>query len=286
MPQCRAPLVGQQVHRHRPALSLLAQGALERHDHAVEEDLRELRRAVHRLNGPDHDAGAVHVHEERGDAAVCRVGVAGPREQHTPVGVLGEARPHLLAGDAPAVLRAGRPTRQRGQVAPGPGLREALAPGLVAPQQPRHHGGGELRSRVVDHRGRQHLGQGVDAGFHQAPRGERLTQVGAQQARPAQPADALGPPPAHEPRLVGEALHLRQLGHLVVEGVRGRRVGPEVVLVLVEPVVERPPELVEVHQPEGVGRVGSWGRPESRAPLLRRNVMERVCSRQPSAVRR
>ncbi len=36
----------------------------------------------------------------------------------------------------------------------------------------------------------------------------------------------------------------------------------------------------------GAGRVGSWARPESWAPLLRRKVMDRVCSRQPRSVRR
>ncbi len=40
------------------------------------------------------------------------------------------------------------------------------------------------------------------------------------------------------------------------------------------------------HPPPGLGRVGSWARPESRSPLLRRKVMARVWRRHPSVVRR
>ena len=178
---------------------------------------------------------------------------------------------------------------ERGQVAPRPGLREALAPRLVAPQEPRHHGGGEIGRGVVDHRRRQDLGHGVDAGLDQAPEGEGLAEIGPQQARPAQAAHPLGPSPAHVACVVGQSLDLGQLRHLVVERLGAPVLGLEDVLVLVEPVVERRSELVELHQSgggEGDGRVGSCGRPASRAPLLRRNVIDRERSRQPSPVRR
>ena len=195
-------------------------------------------------------------------------GVARAGEEHAPVGVLGQAGPHLLPVTLqPSSVRVG-PAGQRGQVAPGPGFREALAPGLVAAEQPGHHGRGQRRRGVVDHRRRQHLGHGVDAGLHQAPGGQRLAEIGAEQRRPAQAADALGPPPAHQPGVVGEPLDLGQVGHLVVEGVRDRRIGPQVVLVLVEPVVERPAELLEVHQADGAGRVGSCGPPGVPRPAL------------------
>ena len=112
MPQGRAPLEGEQVHGHRPALALLAEGAVDGHGHVVEEDLGELRGAVHGLDGPHLDAGAVHVHEQGGDAPVGRLGGAGPGEEDTAVGVLGQAGPHLLAGDPPDVaVRVARQDR-------------------------------------------------------------------------------------------------------------------------------------------------------------------------------
>ena len=51
------------------------------------------------------------------------------------VGVLRQAGPHLLAVDHPVVVGPGRPARQRGEVAPGARLGEALAPHLVAAEQ-------------------------------------------------------------------------------------------------------------------------------------------------------
>ena len=153
--------------------------------------------AVHGLDRPDGDARAVHVDEEGGDPPVGRLGRAGAGEQDATVGVLGQAGPHLLAVDAPDV--AGRVARQdeRGQVAAGTGLGEALAPGLVAPEEPWHHVGGQLRGCVVDHRRGQHLGHRVDARLDQVPRGERLAQVGPEQRGAPEPADPLGPSPPH-----------------------------------------------------------------------------------------
>ena len=147
MPQGRAPLEGEQVHGHRPPLAFLAEGAVDGHGHVVEEDLGELGQAVHRLDRPHDDAGAVHVDEQGGDAPVGRVGRPGAGQEHATVGVLGQAGPDLLAGDPPDVAGARGPAGQGGQVAAGARLRKALAPGLLAAQQPRHHVGGQLRSR-------------------------------------------------------------------------------------------------------------------------------------------
>ena len=52
------------------------------------------------------DARRVHVDEQRGDAPVRRLERAGPREQHTPLRVLRQAGPHLLAGHPPPVVGA------------------------------------------------------------------------------------------------------------------------------------------------------------------------------------
>ncbi len=153
LPERSAPLVGEQVHGERPALALLAERAVEGDEHVVEEHLRELLLAVHGLDGPDGDAGGVHVDEEGGDAPVGRFERAGPGEQDAPLRVLGQAGPHLLAGDPPAVVGAHGAARQRRQVAARARLREALAPDLVAPQQRRQHLGRQLGRREGDHRG-------------------------------------------------------------------------------------------------------------------------------------
>ena len=185
------------------------------------------------------------------------------------------------------VVGAGRRAGKRGEVAARARLREPLAPGLVAPQQPRHHLGRQLGRGVVDHRRRQHLGHRVHAGVDEATRRERLAEVAAQQGRATEAADPLGPAPAHPAGVVGQALDRRQVRHLVVE--RRRHAREQLRLVLVEPAVEPKTELVELHQPPvdvGAGRVGSCGRPESATPLLRRKVIDRVCRRQPSGVRR
>ena len=70
-------------------------------------------------------------------------------------------------------------------------------------------------------------------------------------------------------------------------------VAGEFALVLVQPVVDGRLEFLELHRGRyagrvrrGRGRVGSCAFPESRAPLRRRKVMARVCSRQPCAVLR
>ena len=138
-------------------------------------------------------------------------------EEHAPLRVLGQAGPHLLAVDPPAGVGARGPAREGGEVAPRAGLGEALAPDLVAAQQARHHVGRQRRGRVVDHRGRQHLGHGVDAGLDEVAGREHLAEIGAQEVRAAEAADALGPAHAHEAGVVGQPHHLAELVHLLVE---------------------------------------------------------------------
>ena len=133
---------------------------------------------------------------------------------------------------------AGRPAGQRGQVAPRPRLGEALAPDLLAPQEARHHVGRQRRGRVVDHRRRQHLGHGVDAGFDEVACREHLAEVRPQEVRTAQPADALGPAHAHEAGVVGQPHHLAELVHLLVERPDSLERGGELARVCVQPVVD------------------------------------------------
>ena len=177
------------------------------------------------------------------------------------------------------------PAGERGQVAPGARLGEPLAPRLVPAEQGRDHGGGQLGRGVVDHGGGEHLGHRVQPGLDQVPGGERLAQVGAGQRRSAEAADPLRPAGAHPAGVERQSLDLGQLGHLLVE-----RPGP---LVLGGQCVRgcrrarrradrrnsarSPAAPADAgHGAVGWGRVGSWARPESRAPLLRRKVMARV----------
>ena len=83
----------------------LAEDAVGGDDDVVEEHLGELAHAVDHLERCDGDPRRVHVDEERGDAAVARLGGPGAREQHAAVGVLRQARPHLLAVDRPTSTR-------------------------------------------------------------------------------------------------------------------------------------------------------------------------------------
>ena len=117
LPERGAALVGQEVHGHAPPLPFVAQHAIDRHDDVVEEDLGELGRAVHGLDGSHGDARRVHVDEERGDPPMGRLRRARAGEQHAPLGELGQARPHLLARDPPRVAVPDGPARQRPEVA-------------------------------------------------------------------------------------------------------------------------------------------------------------------------
>ena len=235
--------------------------------------------------------GAVHVDEQCRDAAMRRVRIAGARQEHATVGVVGEARPHLLPADPPAVSRPGRPALQCRQVASGSGLGEALTPGLVAAQQSRHHRGRQVTGRVIDHRRCEHLGHAVDARFDQPAQRQRFSEIRPQNARAAEAADAFGPPPPHPPGVERQPLHLGELCRVRYEGGRVAVIRCELVGMLIEPAVQTTAEFVEFHggglDPQapaadfGTGRRGSCALPASRAPLRRRKVIDRVCRRQP-----
>ena len=152
--------------------------------------------------------GRVHVDEERGDRFVVRGSRrAGAGEQHAPRRVLREAGPHLLAVDDPLVAALLGARGQGRQVAAGAGFGEALAPGLTARQQPRHHLRGEFGSRVVDHRRRQHLEHRVRPGLVEPAADDLLADDGPQDRGPAQPARRFRPPVAHPARVVQRAQH-------------------------------------------------------------------------------
>ena len=76
--------------------------------------------------------GWSHRNGERRDTAVLGHLLIGPGQDQTPVGLVGVAGPHLVAGDHVVVTLAVGPGTQRGQVGPGVRLAEPLTP-TVAP---------------------------------------------------------------------------------------------------------------------------------------------------------
>ncbi len=131
----RAAFEGQRHHRDAPAVVLLADPVRHRDPHLVEEELRELGRALDRAQRLDLNARRVHRHDEPGDATVALV--AGAHEQLAEVGDLGVRGPDLRAGDDVVVAVAYGPRAERGQVASCVRLAEALAPDLLAAEDGR-----------------------------------------------------------------------------------------------------------------------------------------------------
>ena len=87
---------------------------------AVEEDLGEVRVAVHLAQGSDVDAGAPEVEPEGRDAAVLGYRGVVAREQEPEARVRAPARPHLLTVHPPLVAVASRvESPARSDPAPG-----------------------------------------------------------------------------------------------------------------------------------------------------------------------
>ena len=124
-------LVHQRRDRHAPAVVHAADDVLDRNPRLFDEQLVELGLAGDLDQRPDLDALLLHVHQEVGEPAVLgRVRVRA-REQHAPLGVMGERRPHLLAGHDVRVAVQHRARLQRRQVRARLRLAEPLAPDLV-----------------------------------------------------------------------------------------------------------------------------------------------------------
>ena len=84
---------------------------------------------------PHRDPGGVHGADEVGDALVLGGVGLGAGQQDPEVGQMGVGGPHLLTLHHPLVAVELGPGGQRGQVGPGAGLAEQLAPDLLAGQQ-------------------------------------------------------------------------------------------------------------------------------------------------------
>ena len=217
VPERGRALVRQHVHRHLPALADVTEPPLVGHEHVVVEHLGELEPSVLGLDRARGDAGRVHVDEERGDAAVGAARLAGAGEQHAALRVLGVAGPDLLTVDEPSAVDGLGPARERGEVAAGAGLGEALAPQLLAAQEARHHVGDEFRrTERADRRG-EHLDHRPDARVGELPAGDLLADDGAEHRRATEPTDGFGPAVPPEVGLPQRALHQAVLRHLFVE---------------------------------------------------------------------
>ncbi len=131
-----AALVGQGVHRDRPAAVQLAEQVLARDHDVGEVDLAELRVAGRLDQRTDLDPGRRHVDEQVRDPAVAAGVRFGAGEHGAPLGVGGERRPDLVAVDDEVVAAVVAARGDRRQVGAGVGLGEPLAPDVVAGEDP------------------------------------------------------------------------------------------------------------------------------------------------------
>ena len=136
----RSALVEERRHRDLPAAADLAEEVLDGHPNVGEEDLVELGLARDLAQRADLHARRVHVDDEVRQPRVARRLGIGAREQDAEVGDVRERRPDLLAVHDEVAVVERRARADAGEVGPGAGLREALAPDLL---------GGEERRKVA-----------------------------------------------------------------------------------------------------------------------------------------
>ncbi len=116
-----------------------ADEVLDRDLDVVEEDLVELALPGDLAQRSDLHALGVHRDREHRDALVRRRVGVGPHERDAPVGEARVRRPHLLPGhDGTTSPCCSARVERLGEIAPGVGLAEQLAPDVVAGEDPRH----------------------------------------------------------------------------------------------------------------------------------------------------
>ena len=235
-----AALVGERRAGHAPPAVLGADAVFHRHLDRVEEDLVELALARDLTQRADLHALRRHRDREHGDALVRGRVRVGAHQRDRPVGERRVRRPHLLPGhdvDPAPSLGAGR---ESGEVAPGVGLAEQLAPDVVAGEDPRHPPQ-PLLLGAVNHEGRtDEADRGPSEEGRCAGPGQLL--VVDRELRERRPAPAVldGPVDADPPTGVERPLPLAQdLGLLGGRRDLGRRRR-----VLVEPRPQLAAELL------------------------------------------
>src|SRR6202022_4284282 len=122
----RVPFVRECGQGHAPALTRGSQSSAVGHFYAVEEDLVEGGASGHLPKRPHGHPGRMHVDEEGGEVVV-----AWPRrrlaDDLADVRQVRSGRPHLLAGDEPAIAVGDRPGPDRCEVRSGARFTEQLA---------------------------------------------------------------------------------------------------------------------------------------------------------------
>src|SRR5205814_5998359 len=152
LPRRSAALVREGRVGDRPARMLRADELRTWNEDLVEEDLVELLAPRHLAEGANGHARSVHVADEVADALrFGSVGV-GPGEEDPPARELRVARPHLLAGDDPAVAASLGAGAERRQVRAGARLGEELTPELLGRQDRRQEAAPLFLGAVRDER--------------------------------------------------------------------------------------------------------------------------------------
>src|SRR5689334_5284677 len=130
----REPLSLQRGRRDLPAVTDRTEHVGRADLDAVEEDLVELRLAVHLSERSHVDAGATHGENEARQPAAALFRRSRSSEEECEIGVVRAARPHLLTLYTPATGDRVGSGREPAEVGTGSGLREELTPKLVAAQ--------------------------------------------------------------------------------------------------------------------------------------------------------
>jgi len=251
-------LVHEGGHAHGPAVVQPAQDVGLGHLDVVEVDLVELGVARDLLERLHRHPGTVHVEQKIRDALVLLGLGIGAREEHHPVGLVGERRPHLLAVDDELVTGLFRPRLERGEVGSRVRLGISLAPDLLAREHLGRVAALLLLRPVGNDGGARHAdGQDVEDGRRLGERDlfveDHLLHEGE-----AAPAVLLGPGDADEAGLVHLALPLPQEvvdlgpGHV---GADAHPIAPVLGQVLLEPGADLVPEgrlfggQLEIHTP-------------------------------------
>ncbi len=230
------PLVGQRRVGCGPAVVEPADEGRVRHPGVRHENFVEQGAARHLLEGTDVHPVLEHVEGEVRNALMLRHFRVGARQQHAEVGVLAARCPHLLPVDDPLVAVLHGTRLQAGQVGPGLGLAEELAPRLLPGddvadvevdlllgavrgdrrrrQEEPQSGRGTERTEVADLLGDE---DGVGAGHRFAVGVARQTR-----GRPTGEAEAL-PPLGH--RQVGVPVALQPTPEVAEQSLRAGRFG-------------------------------------------------------------
>ncbi|GCC49733.1 hypothetical protein chiPu_0033885, partial [Chiloscyllium punctatum] len=120
-----------------PALILLADQVLGGDPDVLQENVVDLVRAVDGDDRTHGDARRFHVDQQERDAGLRLGGGIGPDQAEDPVGVLRQRGPGLVAVDDVVVAIAHRFGANGGEIGAGARLRIALAPPVLAGENPR-----------------------------------------------------------------------------------------------------------------------------------------------------